>query len=249
MRSDHLRRHGAGPGRPPAGCWTASCDRVGDAFTTLHVLPFFPYSSDDGFSVIHFRQVDPALGSGIMEKLGQAYRLMVDLVLNHVSRQSGWFRDFEAGVAPGPGLFHHRRSRGRPVRGGAPAHPPPAHTGDHPPRSAARVDHLQRGPGGPEFSNPDVFFELLDILLFYVNRGRAHHPPGRHRLPMENPGHLLHPPAGNPRGRQIDPGLPGRGGPGRVADHRNQRAARGKHQLLRRRAMKPTWSTSSPCPR
>ena len=31
-------------------------------FTYLHILPFFPYSSDDGFSVMDYRAVDPALG-------------------------------------------------------------------------------------------------------------------------------------------------------------------------------------------
>ena len=29
---------------------------------SLHILPFFPFSSDDGFSVIDFMQVNPSLG-------------------------------------------------------------------------------------------------------------------------------------------------------------------------------------------
>ena len=37
-------------------------DSVGDSINTVHILPFFPYSSDDGFSVINYRQVDPVLG-------------------------------------------------------------------------------------------------------------------------------------------------------------------------------------------
>ena len=31
--------------------------------TGIHILPFFPYSSDDGFSVIDYRQVNPYLGN------------------------------------------------------------------------------------------------------------------------------------------------------------------------------------------
>jgi glycosidase len=77
-------------------------DQVGEVFSTVHLLPFFPYSSDDGFSVVHFRQVRPELGDWpLVEALARDYRLMVDLVLNHVSRQCGWFLDFETGVAPG----------------------------------------------------------------------------------------------------------------------------------------------------
>ena len=145
---------------------------VGDAFSTLHVLPFFPYSSDDGFSVIHFRQVDPALGGWRqLQELGQAYRLMADLVLNHVSRQSGWFRDFEAGVAPGREYFITAdpaadlsavvRPRTHPLLTPVPTRGGLRHVWTT--FSADQVDL--------DFANPDVFFEMLDILLFYVTQG------------------------------------------------------------------------------
>jgi glycosidase len=147
-------------------------DRVGDAFTTLHVLPFFPSSSDDGFSVIHFRQVDPALGEWHhLEKLGQAYRLMVDLVINHVSRQSGWFRDFEAGVAPGRDYF----ITADPAADLSAVARPRTHPLLTPVTTRRGVQHVWTTFSADQvdlqFSNPDVFFELLDILLYYVNRG------------------------------------------------------------------------------
>src|SRR5215207_1627807 len=64
-------------------------------FSTVHILPFFPYSSDRGFSVIDYEQVDPKLGRWEdIERLGDGYRLMFDGVINHVSSKSEWFREF-----------------------------------------------------------------------------------------------------------------------------------------------------------
>ncbi len=64
----------------------------------LHILPFFPYSSDDGFSIIDYSRVDPRLGTWAdVERLGQDFKLMFDAVINHVSRESAWFQRFLAG--------------------------------------------------------------------------------------------------------------------------------------------------------
>jgi sucrose phosphorylase len=69
--------------------------------STIHLLPFFPYSSDDGFSVIDYRQVDPALGSWEhIEKIRQCCDLMFDAVINHISRKSAWFQRFREGEEP-----------------------------------------------------------------------------------------------------------------------------------------------------
>ncbi|MBW2094338.1 MAG: sugar phosphorylase, partial [Deltaproteobacteria bacterium] len=62
---------------------------------TLHILPFFPYSSDRGFSIIDFETVDPHLGTWEdIEALENRYRLMFDGVINHVSSKSRWFQEF-----------------------------------------------------------------------------------------------------------------------------------------------------------
>jgi len=67
-------------------------------FSGVHILPFFPYSSDDGFSVTDFYAVRPELGTWAdVRKFGESYRLMVDLVVNHVSAQSVWFKNYLAG--------------------------------------------------------------------------------------------------------------------------------------------------------
>ena len=62
---------------------------------TLHILPFFPYSSDKGFSIIDFETVDPHLGTWQdIEELENHYQLMFDGVINHISSKSRWFQEF-----------------------------------------------------------------------------------------------------------------------------------------------------------
>jgi len=64
---------------------------------TIHILPFFPSSSDRGFSIIDFQTVDPLLGSWRdIEALEASYQLMFDGVINHVSSKSRWFVEFLA---------------------------------------------------------------------------------------------------------------------------------------------------------
>ena len=61
----------------------------------IHILPFFPYSSDDGFSVIDYSSVNESLGDwGDIEDLAEDYGLMFDLVINHCSSRSVWFDNF-----------------------------------------------------------------------------------------------------------------------------------------------------------
>ncbi|WP_033194572.1 alpha-amylase family glycosyl hydrolase [Ochrovirga pacifica] len=65
---------------------------------SVHILPFYPYSSDDGFSVVNYSAVDPKMGSWKeIEKISADYRLMVDGVINHISQFSDWFKAFLAG--------------------------------------------------------------------------------------------------------------------------------------------------------
>lgn len=65
------------------------------AFNTIHILPFFPYSSDRGFAILDFEEVDPNLGNweDILD-LKKDFRLMFDGVFNHVSSKSRWFQEF-----------------------------------------------------------------------------------------------------------------------------------------------------------
>jgi sucrose phosphorylase len=81
-------------------------DELADSISGVHILPCFPYSSDDGFSVIGYTQIDPALGDwDDVARLGRRYRLMFDFVANHISQHSAWFQAYRRGQAPYDGFF------------------------------------------------------------------------------------------------------------------------------------------------
>ncbi|MBD3244686.1 MAG: sugar phosphorylase [Candidatus Moranbacteria bacterium] len=72
-----------------------SKDYLKSSFDTIHILPFYPYSSDRGFSVINYKQVDKKIGTwDQISKIGNQFNLMFDLVLNHISCKSQWFIGF-----------------------------------------------------------------------------------------------------------------------------------------------------------
>ncbi|AYG00572.1 alpha-amylase family glycosyl hydrolase [Lactococcus allomyrinae] len=64
-------------------------------FTDIHILPMFPYTSDDGFSVVDYLAINPELGTWQdVENLAQERHLMFDFVCNHLSKSSDWFQQF-----------------------------------------------------------------------------------------------------------------------------------------------------------
>jgi sucrose phosphorylase len=74
--------------------------------SALHILPFYPWSSDDGFAVIDYSSVNEALGSwDDIRAISERYDLMADLVINHCSSRSLWFENFIQGRDPGRDFF------------------------------------------------------------------------------------------------------------------------------------------------
>jgi sucrose phosphorylase len=138
----------------------------------VHLLPFFPWSSDDGFAVTDFRAVNPELGSWEdVAALEQCYDLVIDLVLNHCSRENLWFFDFVAGqepacnyflaVDPTENLSMVTRPRSTPVL-----------TGVRTPRGMKHVwATFSNDQVDLDYRNPDVLLEMIDIMLYYVRRG------------------------------------------------------------------------------
>ena len=84
-------------GKPPLRTLAAFLgDRVADLFTFVHILPFFPSTSDDGFSVSDYTEVDPRLGDwDDVAALARRFGLMFDLVLNHCSQKNIAFKRFK----------------------------------------------------------------------------------------------------------------------------------------------------------
>jgi glucosylglycerate phosphorylase len=136
--------------------------------TGVHLLPHFPYSSDDGFSVTDYRQVNPALGTWTdVRRLGEHRRLMLDAVINHISAQSAWFKAYRRGEAPYTDYFiefdpHADLSQVVRPR----TSPLLTPVGSRHVWTTFSDDQIDLN-----FHNPDVLLEILDILLFYVANG------------------------------------------------------------------------------
>lgn len=138
----------------------------------VHILPFSPYSSDDGFSVIDFDAVNPDLGTWAdIETIAKDYKLMADLVINHCSSQSRWFKNYLRGESPGAGYFIEQspdadlsqvvRPRSTPLLTGVETVDGQKHVWCT--FSADQVDL--------NYANPEVLFEMMRILRDYINKG------------------------------------------------------------------------------
>ena len=147
---------------------------VGQAISFVHLLPFYPFTSDDGFSVTDFREVREDLGNWQdIAALAGDYRLVFDGVINHVSASSRYvrgdlegnprFRDFCIGLPPDTDTSAVLRTRNLPL-----LHEYPAHDG---PRWLWTT--FSRDQVDLNFANPEVLLEILDVLLFYAARGAS----------------------------------------------------------------------------
>ncbi len=160
-------------GQPPLQTLGAFLQKyLRDVVSTIHILPFYPYSSDDGFAVIDYRAVNPSLGTwDDVVRLRDDFRLMFDAVINHISSQSVAFQGFLKGdpdfqefftvVEPGTDLSRVFRPRATPV-----VTPYEGADGKKLVWTTFSADQIDLN-----YRNPDVLIEVLDILLFYAAQG------------------------------------------------------------------------------
>ncbi|MDA7585534.1 sugar phosphorylase [Luminiphilus sp.] len=81
--------------------------RIGSTISWVHILPFHPWTSDDGFAVLDYSSVNESLGGwSDLTRIAVDYRMMADLVLNHCSSRSVWFENFRRGIHPGADYFY-----------------------------------------------------------------------------------------------------------------------------------------------
>lgn len=145
---------------------------VKSAISTVHILPMFPYSSDDGFSIIDYRSINPELGTwNDVTKLSQNYNLMIDAVINHVSKSSQWFqkfllceepyKDYFIVVDPNGDYSNVIRPRTTPL-----LTPFETKDGIKYVWTTFSDDQIDLN-----YRNVDVLIEMLDILLMYAKNG------------------------------------------------------------------------------
>jgi sucrose phosphorylase len=147
-------------------------DYTAEIVSTVHILPFFPYSSDDGFSVIDYKAIKPEYGDWEnIAELGQTFRLMFDAVINHISSKSNWFQGYLGGdsryryyfteVEPGIDLSSVFRPRALPLL------------------TEFNTSHgkkylwttFSKDQIDLNYQNPDVLMDIVDVLLTYVSQG------------------------------------------------------------------------------
>lgn len=143
-----------------------------DEINIIHILPFFPFSSDDGFAVLDYTQVNDAYGDwDDIVQIASEFKLMSDLVINHCSGRSRWFEQLKTGEEPGKNYFYcvdHDTDLSKVVR----------------PRTSPLLREVATPEGDvyvwctfshdqPDlnFRNPEVLLEFVSIIHLYLERG------------------------------------------------------------------------------
>ena len=138
----------------------------------VHILPFNPYTSDDGFSVTDYTAINKDHGEWAdIEQFTKQFKVMADLVLNHCSRESDWFKNFQKNISPGKDYFidgSKFKDLKKVVR----------------PRSTPLLTSVQTVDGEKQvwctfsedqvdlnFSNPEVLLEVIRIIQLYLDKG------------------------------------------------------------------------------
>ncbi|MBV9278868.1 MAG: sugar phosphorylase, partial [Chloroflexi bacterium] len=167
--ADHVQE----PGEKTLETMRRFLDRyVEGVIPRVHFLPFYPYSSDDGFSVIDYYLVKSEFGDWTdVSHIAADFELMFDLVINHASAKSEWFQRF---LADDPKYrdffiaFDHPvdvssvfRPRTHPL-----LTPFETQSGERYVWTTFSEDQID-----VNFANPDVLLEYINITLFYVEHG------------------------------------------------------------------------------
>jgi len=167
--ADSIRRDGEAPLRTLRR-WLAG--PLAGTVSTVHVLPFYPWSSDDGFSVRDYRRVAPEYGDwSDAEAIAADHRLMVDAVVNHASAQGDWFAGFLRDEAPQRDWFR-TETEDADVRSVVRPRTTPLLT----PFDTAAGRRWAWTTFGPDqvdldYRRPGLLLEIVDVLLGYVAHG------------------------------------------------------------------------------
>ena len=140
----------------------------------VHLLPFFPFTSDDGFAVSDYRRVDPKHGVWAdVRALSEDVDLVFDLVINHASSAHRLFQDFLENTSPGHQFFMT-------------ADPSVDVSGVTRPRATRLLQEYETRDGPRhvwctfsrdqvdwDFSNPKVLYEFVDVVVEYIEHGAS----------------------------------------------------------------------------
>ncbi|MBE0700852.1 MAG: sugar phosphorylase [Acholeplasmataceae bacterium] len=146
-------------------------DILKEAISVVHLLPMYPFTSDDGFSVTDYYEINPEFGDWRhVERLAESFDLMFDVVLNHCSKESVYFKSFLENECHYKDFFIKKNE------------------GDYSKVIRPRVSPLFTAFPTPEgdievwttfsddqvdfnFRNPNVLIKMIDVILFYLSKG------------------------------------------------------------------------------
>jgi len=159
---------------PPLKILNEFMNKYLDGFiNSVHILPFYPSSSDSGFSVVSYNAVNPRMGSWReIDSISSKYRLMVDGVINHTSQFSDWFlayldgdeyfEDFFIEVDPSTDLSKVVRPRSTPLL----TEFVDSNGKIHNIWTTFSIDQVDLN-----YKNHRVLRNVLDALLYYIEKG------------------------------------------------------------------------------
>ncbi|MGG1687302.1 sugar phosphorylase [Pseudalkalibacillus sp. NRS-1564] len=147
-------------------------DHLTNEINAVHILPFYPYTSDDGFSVMDYKTINEELGNwDDIQALSNQTDLMFDAVINHISSESNWFKEYLKGNEAYQDYFIE-------------ADPEADYSKVTRPRALPLLTKVETNNGEKHiwttfsedqidlnYESDRVLLEVLDILLTYVEKG------------------------------------------------------------------------------
>lgn len=142
---------------------------------TVHILPFFPYTSDDGFSISDYKEVNQSLGSwNDIKQINSNFNLMFDLVANHVSSKSKWFQAYLDCEKPYDNFFitcEDSKDYSKVFR----------------PRALDLLSEVETKEGKKKvwttfssdqidlnYQNPELLMQIIDVFSYYIEKGASY---------------------------------------------------------------------------
>jgi glucosylglycerate phosphorylase len=149
-------------------------NEVKDTITDVHLLPMFPYTSDDGFSVVDYNEINPELGDWEhIKNMSSDYRLMYDFVANHISASSKWFQGYLNGEEKYRNYFIPQNSEFNTTQVVRPRTSPLFHEYEGKDGVKTAWTTFSEDQVDINFGHFPVLLETTEILLSYAHKGAS----------------------------------------------------------------------------
>jgi glucosylglycerate phosphorylase len=145
---------------------------VKNTISAVHLLPMYPYTSDDGFSVVDYYEINDELGTWQdVNALSRDFDMMYDAVVNHISKSCCWFQgflssdgkyeDFFIQVDPNADCSMVTRPRALPLLTAFETKEGTKHVW-----TTFSEDQIDLN-----FKSPRLLLEIINVLLYYAYNG------------------------------------------------------------------------------